>query len=239
MDRDRDLMTRVLLVDDARLLAELEETPLGRSSFEIRVVGPNADLIRVAQELQPAAIILGEGECCPDALDICSRLRENASTRAIPVIYIGVGLTETSKRKVSADVFIPRPFSRVELREAIHRVLRVQDRLAVRRRVDFPVELEFESDCNVAVCRDLSLSGAFVISSFDLGLHMRGQLRFTAAGRTVVLPVEVVRKGKGLTGEYGFGLNFLGLDADTGAFLSRFVRTVSERRGKPSHEGEP
>lgn len=254
-----NVMIRVLLVDDARLIAELEGTALDRDVFEVRVAAPHADLARAARDLQPRVIVLGEGESCPDALEICRRIRTDPATRAVSIIYIGMGLNRERSRQAGADVFIPRPFTRLELREAFHRVLPLRDRIAVRRRVDLPVEIVLGERTLVATCRDLSLSGAFVETDADFEAGERATLRFTAGSRLIELPVEVVRRASGSDGAsggaattrtvatprppgrgiadddpsagHGVGVQFIGLDADTGAHLSRFVRAVGERRG--------
>jgi DNA-binding response OmpR family regulator len=230
-------MTRVLLVDDARLLAELEGTALDRDVFEVRVAGVHTDLARAVRDLQPRVVVLGEGESCPDALEICRRIRQDPATRAVSIIYIGMGLNRERSRQAGADVFIPRPFTRLELREAFHRVLRLRDRIAVRRAVELPVELILADAPLAVVCRDLSLSGAFVETDEQLEPGQRATLRFAAGSRQIQVPVEIVRRGSGHSGEAGVGVQFVGLDADTGAYLSRFVRSVGDRRG--GHPGPP
>ncbi len=224
-------MIRVLLVDDARLLAEVEGTMLGRDSFEISVAHGSSDLARVARDTRPAVVVLGEGESCPDALDLCREIRRHPATRAASIIYIGMGLNRERARQAGADVFVPRPFTRRELREAFHRVLRLRDRIATRRRVDLPVELLLGDDVVRGDCRDLSLSGAFLVTERRLAPGERGTLRFSAGGRAFQLGVEVVRAGKGSNGEDGVGVAFLALEPDTGAYLSRFVRTVPAEDG--------
>lgn len=219
-------MIRVLLVDDVRLLAEVEGTALGRDVVEIRVTGGTGDIARAARECQPAVVVLGEGEACPDALEMCRRIRTDPATRAVSIIYIGMGLNRERARLAGADVFIPRPFTRLELREAFQRVLRLRDRIAVRRQVSFDVELSTGEDVSRGTCRDLSLSGAFMTLDRELQPGERGTLRFEAGSRRFQLAVHVVRRGRGACGLEGVGVAFLGLDADTGAFLSRYVRTI-------------
>ncbi len=236
-------MTRVLMVDDARLLAEVDGTALARSTFEVRVVGPAADIVRAAEEMQPAVVVLGEGESCPDALEVCRRLRNAPASRTVGIIYIGVALNRARSVEAGADIFIPRPFTRLEFREALHRALQLKDRLAVRRQVEFPVSIALGVDPVPGTCRNLSLSGAFVEAERTLRPGERGTLCFRAGARVVQAPVEVIRQGRGAGGAEGFGLAFLDLDADTGAFLSRFVRTAGNRRlgsgGAPAPEAAP
>lgn len=231
-------MTRILLVDDTRLLAELDGTVLARESFDVQVAPSAADIPRLAREVQPAVIVIGEGENCPDALDVCRGLRADPATRAAGIIYLGTALNRERALGAGADVFIPRPYTRLELREAFLRVLRLRDRIALRRAVDLPVELATGQDVVRGTCRDLSLSGAFVVAERDLAPGQTGTLHFEAGGRPFRLPVEVVRRGRGASAEPGIGVSFVGLEPDTGAFLSRFVRTVAPPR-PPGGNGRP
>lgn len=235
-------MIRVLLVHDARLLAEIEGTMLGRASFEITVTDGSGEIARLADDLRPAVVVLGEGESCPDALDVCRAIRRSATTRSASIIYIGMGLNRERALQAGADVFIPRPLTRLELREAFHRVLRLRDRIAARRRVDLPVELLLGDEIVTGTCRDLSLSGAFIVTGRQLQPGEQGTLRFSAGGRAFHLEVEVVRSGAGSSGETGIGVQFLELGADTGAYLSRFVRTTpagGQPAEAPSAPGTP
>lgn len=234
-------MTRVLLVDDARLLAELEGTPMDRSSVELLILGPDQDLPAAAAQWLPDVIILGEGEFCPEAFDTCIRLREQPETRGIPIIYFGLGLHRDRCLSAGASFFLPRPVTRRDLRHAIQKALSLKERATTRRRVDLPVHWENEAGTTEGNCRDLSLSGAFVHFGHPPEVGQRGMLRFWAGGRPLFLAAEVVRLGPGPGGlSEGNGLRFLQIEADTGAFLSRFVRTSREKRtGVPSLEEHP
>ena len=219
-------MTRVLLVDDPRLLAEVEGSALERADLEIIVPPAGADIEQFVADLRPAALVVGEGDACPYALDLCRRLRANPLTSGVGIIYIGIGLNRERSREAGADVFVPRPFTRFELREAFLRVLRLKDRIALRRRVDLPVELSVGRDHVHGACRDLSLSGAFLVADCAAAAGERGRMLFEAGGRRFELGVEVVRRGHLRPGEAGVGVSFVGLEQAIGVQLSRFVRTV-------------
>ena len=115
--------TRVLVVDDARLLAELSGTPMGRSSFDVRAVRPGQDIVAHARNQNPDVILLRDGEACPDGLEAVRRLRLDPVTREIPLIYIGLALDRDRYREAGVSVFIPRPVTRLDLQEALRRVL--------------------------------------------------------------------------------------------------------------------
>lgn len=226
-------MTTVLLVDDARLMAEFQSTALGRASFDLIPLRPGQDVARLAAEIQPDVILLRDGESCPDALDTCHSLAARPDTRRIPLIYIGLGLHRERYLEAGVDVFVPRPVTRHQLQEAMRQVLPLKDRIALRRSVRFPVRLELGEVEIPGRCVNLSLTGVLVELDRRAEVGERGRLRFHAAGRDMVLPCEVVRSGKGAGLKQGVGLRFVGSGAETSAFLARFVRTEGERRVAP------
>ncbi len=227
-------MSRVLCVDDARLLAELAGTPAGRGNVDLVVVPSPDRLLPVARELQPDGAILGEVESFPDPLEGVRSLRADPATREVPVLYYGVGTDRERALAAGADLFLPRPVTRHELREALVRLLGLPDRAAPRWRVDLPAELVLGEDLVRGSIRDLSMTGAFLVLDRPLAPGERGTLGFRAGTRRVSLPVEVVRVGPGMAAPRGTAVRFLDLGPETGAFLGRFARTAGERRSPPA-----
>jgi DNA-binding response OmpR family regulator len=235
-------MHRVLLADDARLLVELEQTALGRSNWELVTVRPHDDIVTLVEQLRPSAIVLMDGEACPDALEICRRLKTAAEAGETPVVYVGLGLERQRYLEAGVDVFLPRPVRRHDLREAIRRVLPVPHRAALRRPVDLPVAIEGEQGAWSGRVVDLSLTGAKVRLETPVEVGLAARAAFRAGTKTLRLQARVVREARELHGEGGYGIQFERVDAETAVFLSRFVRAVGERRGsdgaaKPARSG--
>ncbi len=223
-------MSRVLCVDDARLLAELAGTPAGRGSVELVVVPSPDRLLPLAREARPDAAILGEVESFPDPLEGVRELRADPATREVPVLYYGVGTDRERALAAGADLFVPRPVTRHDLREALSRLLGLADRVAPRWAVELPAEVLLGEDLVRGTIRDLSMTGAFLVLERPLVPGERGTLRFPAGGREMSLPVEVVRHGPGMTAPEGTAVRFVGLAPEVGAFLGRFARSAGERR---------
>jgi len=224
--------TRVLLIDDVRLLAELEGTPVDRVDFEVLLVGADEDVVETAERLKPDVVVLADGEACPHAFDACRALRANPPTSRIPVIYVGIGLHRERYLAAGADILLPRPVTRLEMRQALVKVLGLRDRVAARRRVSLPVELAIGESLLRGTCVDISLSGAFVRTDNPPVAGEHGVMRFEAGGRELRLPVEVVRVGRGPGDERdGVGVRFVVGDAHVRAFLSRFVRAAARNTG--------
>ncbi len=218
-------MHRVLLVDDARLLAELEGTALGRRSLARRVVSRDADLLAESLALRPDLIVLEEGEFCPDALDATRQLAAHPVTCSIPILYVGSPLHRDRVAELGVRAFVSRPVSRRGLREALSSSGLLHDRASVRRHVELPAQFfPDEGDAQPCRCLDLSLGGAFLdlVPSLDPG--SRGRLVIDAAPRRIDLRATVVRCAG------GYGIQFEPLALAEAVFFSRFVRRAGERR---------
>ncbi len=223
-------MTRVLLVDDARLMAELGSTAMGRASFELRPVRPGQDIVALAKACQPDVVLLRDGESCPDGFEACRSLKADPETRSIPVIYIGLGLDRERYGEAGVNLFIPRPMTRHDLKEALRRVLRVKDRVALRQAVDIRVELQLGPAVVKGRCVNLSLSGAYIHLDRRVTVGQRGILRFQAGGRLLEMRSEIVREDLLSGVGSAYGVCFVGLESATAAYLSRYVRAAGDRR---------
>jgi DNA-binding response OmpR family regulator len=224
-------MHRVLLADDARLLVELEQTALGRSSWELVTVRPHDDMVEVAEQIQPSAIVLIDGEACPDALDLCRRLRRSPSIAEVPVVYVGLGLERQRYVEAGVTVFVPRPVRRHDLREAMRKCLPIRERTALRRKVSLPITLTSGARTWTGRVIDLSLTGTRVQLDAPIEPGTVTEATFEAGDRQLTLRASVVREAIELAETAAYGLRFERIDAPTAVFLSRYVRNVGERRG--------
>ena len=224
-------MHRVLLADDARLLVELEQTALGRASWELVTVRPHDDMVEVAEQIQPSAIVLIDGESCPDTLELCPRLRRSPSHAKVPVVYVGLGLERQRYLEAGVDVFLPRPVRRHDLSEAMRKCLPIRERAALRRRVSLPITLAAGERTWSGRVVDLSLTGTRVRLEGEVEPGTEVEATFEAADRRLTLGASVVRRATELSDQPAYGLRFERIDAPTAVFLSRYVRNVGERRG--------
>lgn len=225
-------MRRVLLCDDARLLAELEGTALGRSGLTLCRLAPGEDAVAISRQFQPDLIVLEEGDFCPDAFDTVRRLRADESLRSVPLIFIGLSLNRTRLLACGVDVFLPIPISRAELRHALERAAGLADRAALRRQVELEATLDVEPEPpQRVICLDLSASGALLDVAAPPAIGATARLSLRAGRQELQLPLQVVRHaGPTADGRTSIGVQFLGLDLAQCALLARFVRKAGERR---------
>ncbi|MBF0339986.1 MAG: response regulator [Magnetococcales bacterium] len=104
---------RILIVDDLpgniKVLAELL-----KDEYDISMTTNGQDALRLAQNNHPELILLDIVMPGLDGLEVCQRLRADARTRGIPVIFVtGQGDTEEEAQgfSVGAVDYITKPFS--------------------------------------------------------------------------------------------------------------------------------
>lgn len=219
---------RVLVMNDARLLAELEGTLLGRASLEVHVAPPGADLARLATDIEPHAIVLGDAESCPDPVGTCRRLRANGTTSRAAVIFVGVAFLAERARDAGASEFLARPVTRGDLKRALTRALPIEDRAALRSPIGSGCEFIHRGARLPATCVNISLSGALIALRAEyapeVGAH--GSLALTMRGRPLELSCEVVR-ARACDALYEVGVRFIDVDDATRVFLGRATREAS------------
>ncbi len=121
----RSPVLRILLVDDDPALRTLL-----RTTFEVADVGvveaENADAARrQIERARPSVIVLDVNMPGKSGLELCRELKDDPSTRDIPIILLtgSQGGTTAAAKQVGADAFVRKPFSPLEL-------LAVAERLA-------------------------------------------------------------------------------------------------------------
>ncbi len=223
-------MLRVLVVDDARLLADLTGTALGRESVELRRVGPREDIVETAAAERPHVVIVSDGDSCFEPLGACRRLRSHPKTRETRIVYVGSFLSRPSTRRAGIDLFLPRFVEPHELREALARVLGIQGRTARRWRVDLPCTFISDGARRGGSCVDLSLSGCFVALDLPVAAGAEGRLRLEGAAETAELDARAVRSVDGPDGRRGTAFAFRTEGVAMSVSLSRFIRQAADRR---------
>jgi two-component system, OmpR family, alkaline phosphatase synthesis response regulator PhoP len=123
----RGTQGRVLVVEDEPDVAELIRYNLTREGYEVLVTSNGADALRSARETLPTAILLDIMVPQLNGWEVCRRLKQEAETRAIPVIMVTGRVEEGDKVlgfELGADDYVTKPFSPRELLARIRAVIR-------------------------------------------------------------------------------------------------------------------
>jgi phosphate regulon transcriptional regulator PhoB len=118
---------RVLVVEDERDVAELIRYNLTREGYDVVVAGSGGDAIKQAREVQPDLVLLDIMVPHVNGWEVCRRLKQDAETRAIPVIMVTGRVEEGDKVlgfEMGADDYVTKPFSPRELVARVRAVAR-------------------------------------------------------------------------------------------------------------------
>jgi phosphate regulon transcriptional regulator PhoB len=118
---------RVLVVEDERDVAELIRYNLTREGYDVVVAGSGSDAIKQAREVQPDLVLLDIMVPQVNGWEVCRRLKQDAETRAIPVIMVTGRVEEGDKVlgfEMGADDYVTKPFSPRELVARVRAVAR-------------------------------------------------------------------------------------------------------------------
>lgn len=120
---------RILAIDDSELMHRLLRARLQLEQLDIYCAFTGEEGLVMAMDLKPDVILLDIEMDGIDGFEVLQRLKEDARTRDIAVIFISAS-SETMDRVRCLDLgavdFIVKPFDTAELRARVRSALRVQ-----------------------------------------------------------------------------------------------------------------
>jgi two-component system alkaline phosphatase synthesis response regulator PhoP len=111
-------MSRILVVEDDRDIAELVKLYLEKAGHTAEIVLSGADVVARAREQPPDVVILDIMLPGVDGLSICRALRSGETTSAIPIVILSARADESDRiqgLELGADDYVTKPFSPKEL----------------------------------------------------------------------------------------------------------------------------
>ncbi len=147
-------MARIMIVEDDENIAELISASVKTIGHEAQTVGSASALLSLLPKLRPDLILLDI--MLPDlsGLDILRKLKANAATQDIPVIFLTAKGSEADKvtgLELGAEDYITKPFGVLELLARIKAALRrTAPRQDIARAKDLTIDF---------ASREVSLAG--------------------------------------------------------------------------------
>jgi DNA-binding response OmpR family regulator len=118
---------RILVVEDEKTIAELVAEALKRRGYRVEMAHDGDNGLLAAETSLPDLVILDVMLPGMDGWEVCRRIRENPSTRNIPVLMLTARREERDLLAgfdVGADDYMKKPFSVNELAARVRSLLR-------------------------------------------------------------------------------------------------------------------
>jgi len=119
----------VLIIDDSEAIHSLLRARLSPEPVELHFTSGGEEGLARAVELQPDLILLDVDMPAPDGFEVCRRLKGDARTQPIPVVFLS-GATSTEEKikglELGAVDYITKPFDPAELRARVRASLRTK-----------------------------------------------------------------------------------------------------------------
>ncbi len=249
--RHEDRGLRLLIVDDDPTLRILLRTTFEVVDIEV----DEADSAKAAEEKiaarAPDVVVLDIGMPGMDGLTFCRQLKRNPATADVGVVLLtgSEGESEATARASGADAFVRKPFSPLELLNAVERLAGGLYEGPFRAESEAPEEqlilyaqdlrrlLEVERGQRALVQRAYretvsALAGALESKDVGTGAHSQRVQRYAVELARELDPALLVDSST----EYGFLLHDVGkIGIPDRILLKRGVLTSSERRLLQTH----
>jgi DNA-binding response OmpR family regulator len=115
-------MTKILMVDDDKLVTDLLEKLLKSDGYQTVIVNDSSKAVDVAQTENPDLVLLDLMMPQPDGFRVCRMLREVPQFKRLPIIIV-TALDDSDSRAVAfgagANDYLTKPFHPDELAEKI------------------------------------------------------------------------------------------------------------------------
>ena len=123
-------MGKILIVDDSRLIAHVAKTMLTKRGHEIIVAQDGKAGLEAAKSEKPDIILLDVIMPIMDGYEVCERLKEDDSTKEIPIIMVTSKAEAADKVKaleMGALDYVTKPFDEGELIARVNIHLRLRE----------------------------------------------------------------------------------------------------------------
>ncbi len=116
----------ILVVDDESRIVHILEFNLVKQGYRVRTASNGLEALASVEEVKPALIILDMMMPKMDGLETCRRLKNQESTKDIPIFFLtaqGQEIDRDAGSECGANAYITKPFSPRQLMKQIRETL--------------------------------------------------------------------------------------------------------------------
>jgi DNA-binding response OmpR family regulator len=121
------MMSEILVVDDDRDVAQSIELALRRRGFRVTMANSGVEALKTMRRYRPDLVILDVLMPGMGGIEVCRRLRADANTADLPIIFLTARGRERDRiegLRAGADDYLGKPFNLEELILRVKAVLR-------------------------------------------------------------------------------------------------------------------
>ncbi len=118
---------RILVADDDPVILRLIEVNLGLEGFEVETAGRGEDALARARDGSPDLILLDVMMPGMSGWEVARRLKEDAKTADIPVVFLSARTQEEDRRRgreLGVVAYVTKPFDPDDLVDTVRRLAR-------------------------------------------------------------------------------------------------------------------
>lgn len=205
-------MKKILLVDDVKLLIEIQKKFLANSHVQVLVANDGLEALETARRERPDLIIMDKYMPNMDGLTCCRVLKKDPLLGNIPVI-MSTNATRGSDAKEYMDAgcadILAKPIDCKLFLNAIKKYMPDIERRSIRVPLELYVELQHNGSCYTVPTENLSLNGLFAVT--DAKVSVQDEVRLSIRLPESTVPIEIKSRvvWQRNSSKPGFGVEFM------------------------------
>ncbi len=225
------MMHKVLLVDDVKLLLEIQKKYLASSMVHVLTAGDGAEALDVARREFPDLIIMDRYMPRMDGVTCCAALKEDPKLKHIPVIMVSNAAKPADLdeyNRAGCSDYLSKPLDGKVFLETIKKFLPAIERRSFRVPLHAEVRLTHNGATFQGRSEDIALNGIYVATGVLIPMGEELSFSFVLPGSDSSMEVRgrvawINRTGSGGESGYkpGFGIEFLEITGQGIPFLRK------------------
>lgn len=228
---------KILLVDDTKLVLELEKSFLKCSNVDVITASNGVEALELIRKDPPDLVFMDVNMPVMDGIACCTLLKADPFLSGIPIVMLTTAGKEEDReraRQAGCDDFLTKPIDRRLFLDMARRYTDAVDRRAVRVPCQFPILFLLGKSVFGAHALDVSEGGVFISTREEIAPQRRISIAFY-----VPAPVPVLMELKGKvawvnppgkrvhTGlPAGFGVEFVDLEEKENLLLRGYLEAA-------------
>lgn len=228
------MMKKILLADDVKFFVELEKTFLKRTDCEILTAYNGREALELIRSEKPDLVLMDLYMPELNGDECCMAVKEDPSTRNIPVIMVTMAGKEEDKSKcllAGCDDYITKPINRMTLLEKVTSYLKIPVRRYLRVPIDAEATFAVKDKQHSGRLVEIGEGGAFLESdsSCSIGTAMELIFKMPDSDRKLIkVDGEVVRlleerEARTRRVRQGMGIEFTFITAEAKQRIAAYV----------------